>query len=186
MSRRAAGAWIGLAAWSASGLAMAGWLVAPAASRWLTTAPAALTQSEAPAELSGPRPPFYVPNDQENRSKLEHLRQHGRGLYRELAAGRFRYGDGIAGLLAEHKPDVVFDHGPFTTAVYANGHYPRSLSRVIVVAERGRLVRAQGESCEGDTVYFAGPTEAAWTEWEDGYQKARAADLAAWRQQQDR
>jgi hypothetical protein len=143
--------------------------------------------SKAPVELvhspvATPEPttPTHVPQDEYNLRELERTRKGPPGLARDLASVHFKHGDKLSDVTAAYKPDVLFEHGPYSTAVYANGMYISSLDRVFVIAKRGRLVRAFGSGCVWRPVFFDGMPEAERREWSEGYQTAHREYVEAY------
>lgn len=113
-----------------------------------------------------PDPP--VPQDADNLAQLERTRKSNDPLHRDLANGRFRGGK-LADLVAVYPPDLILEHGRYTTAVYADGKPRESLSHVYVVARKGKLVRAFGSSCVWHPVFFDGLTGEERKDWGEGY-----------------
>lgn len=121
----------------------------------------------------------HVPQDAPNLEQLERTRRSERDVARDLACGKFVYGDDLADVTAVHNPDVVFRHGDYATAVYADGSYFGSLTRTFVIARDGKLVRAFGSSCVWRPIFFDGQTDADRAAWDEGFQKAEKAYLGA-------
>ena len=96
------------------------------------------------------------------------------GLSHDLHAGRVKHGAKLEDVLAVYKPDVVFVHGPYTTAGYCclRGYYFSSLDYTLLVARDGKLVRAEYQGCVRRPRYFDSLTEAESQEWGRGYYAA--------------
>jgi hypothetical protein len=114
--------------------------------------------------------PSHVPQDEYNLGQLERTRQSSDPLHKDLANGRFKFGDRIEAVTAVYPPDLLLTHGEYTTAVYAGGRPLASLTHVCVIARYGKLVRAFGSSCVWHPVFFDGLTDAERTAWSGGYQ----------------
>jgi hypothetical protein len=122
---------------------------------------------------------LHVPQDAYNLAQIELLRKVDPGLTRDLATGRVKYGSAMEDVVSAYKPDVLFQDGDYTTAVYADGSYLSSLSHTYVVAKNGKLVRAWLTTCKWHPTYFNGLTEAERKTWNEGYWKFHADYLDA-------
>jgi hypothetical protein len=92
---------------------------------------------------------------------LERTRVAQEVVERGLQSGRFKLGSKLDDVLAACKPDAMFHHGDYTTAVYAGGAYfTPEPSYTLVIARDGKLVRAYARSCVLRPAYFNGLTEA--------------------------
>lgn len=146
MTGRARWAWAGLAAWAAGGLMLGGWLVAREPGPVHHAPPPRPAAPEQPTEPPAPVKPQPLKPSSEQYTKL----------YNDLKAGVYRQGGLMADVLAAYEPDARFDHGPYTTAVYAGGRYVSSLGSLLVVAEGGKLVRAYTTGCLPQPGFFGG------------------------------
>src|SRR5262245_25860661 len=70
--------------------------------------------------------PSYVPQHPDNLHNIEGCRDSNDPVLRDLANGRFKYGGKMADVLAAYTPDLLLQHGDYTTALYAHGN-PRNL-----------------------------------------------------------
>jgi hypothetical protein len=113
--------------------------------------------------------PLHVPQDPDNLAEIEAMRKGDPCIERDLATGRFRYGSKLDDVLAAYKPDVLFRHGDYTTAVYADGLYLNGLGHTYVVARDGKLVWSWEVSCKWHPTFFNGLTEADRKAWSEGF-----------------
>ncbi len=118
-----------------------------------------------------PEPLPQVPQDEYNLGQLERTRKSRDPLHRDLANGRFR-GSTLDDLVAAYPPDLLLQHGSYTTAVYADGNPRQSMSHLYAISRNGRLVRAFGTSCVWHPVFFDGLTDEERQKWGEGYQAA--------------
>ena len=123
------------------------------------------------AVVEDPEPRPTVPQDMYNLGQLENARKFGTPMHRDLANGRF-LGGKFEDLVAAYPPDLILQHGPYMTALYASGMPRNALGRDYAVARNGKLVRAHGTGCVWHPIFFDALTEAELKAWAEGFDAA--------------
>jgi hypothetical protein len=116
--------------------------------------------------------PSHVPQHPDNLWNIEDSRNSDDPVLRDLANGRFKYGGKMADVLAVHTPDLLLQHGDYTTALYAAGNRQNWRYQVLVTALNGKLVRSARLACHRDAIFFNGLSDEQERAWHRGYYHA--------------